>query len=250
MSDTGAVLDIIRLKADSETLTRKLLDRCKAKVEENTLLQTQLRLSTDEKNAIQQTNTQLEKTKSAQSKTINEIGQKFITITNEFKDYRTDCEKQKRTLSGNVGGLQGLNQQLFQESEALHAQIAELKSKTERAKIKLNNLKVRQEVFKGGRSTSPSDIIYRGKKFIRGKLMKEQAETEQKAREDARVMFLRGIQDNPPPEFSNQSYYSTSPAVRRFMRKIKDETDDEKQAKQARDEFRKARHAKRFELTP
>lgn len=236
MSDP--VPGMIRLKANSNTVMRRLLATCDAKTEENTLLQNKLRLLTQEQTELKQTNTHLEEKISAQSKKINEIEKNLDTITNNFKK----CDITNRTLSGNVGGLQNLNVQL-------NAQIAELKSKTEKAKIKLENLKLRQEVFKGGRSTSPSDIIYRGKKFIRGKLMKEQAETEQKAREDAREMFLLGI-TVPPDEFTNGRYYSTSPAIRRFMRKIKDETSDEKRAKQIRDNFRKARYAKRYELTP
>ena len=78
--------------------------------------------------------------------------------------------------------------------------------------------------------------------------MKKQAEIEQKARENARELFAEQV----PDDFADNKYYSTSPAVRRVMRKIQDETSDEKQAKQVRDAYRnerKARHAKRFELT-
>ena len=130
----------------------------------------------------------------------------------------------------------------------------------EKAKFKLANLQERQKVFKGGRSTSPSNIIYRGKKAIRQKFFMTEAEKKAQNDLEKRRAQLREAKENEIKEarqtaFPN-GYYSTSPVIKRFMRKI-NHKQEISAGKNMRDEFRRklrendwvaVKH--RFELTP
>ena len=92
------------------------------------------------------------------------------------------------------------------------------------AKIKLEQLKERQKVFKGGNSTSPSNIIYKGKKAIRKKFFMTDAEREaeqglERQRAELRRAKEQEIEATRTEAFPD-GYYSTSPVIKRFMRKI------------------------------
>ena len=248
------------LRVQTESVTRSLLEKCAKKVEENTKLNALLEeTKMGLKRKLDELKTEydrrlLDETEhlriQLRATTDSKSGAEIALLKKERDDIRLvyDNLVTKQTDPNPKVSIDAELKACRNKISKLETKLEEVKNK---AKIKLENLKLRQEVFNGGRSASPSDVIYRGKKFIRGKLMKKQAEIEQKARDDARDMFRRGI-ENPvtPGEFSNQRYYSTSPNFRRFMRKIKIETSDEKQAKAVRDEYRKKRRAKRYELTP
>lgn len=113
-----------------------------------------------------------------------------------------------------------LSKTIEQKNTAIH----KFKSDLGKAKIKLEQLKERHNAFKGGKSTSPSNIIYKGKKALRKRffMTKEEKEAEQglekqrvklRSAKEAEIKTARDI------AFPN-GYYSTSPVIKRFMRKI------------------------------
>ena len=245
-----------RLKAllqETKTGLEKKLEELKTEYDRHLLdetehLRIQLRATTDSKSGLELENKALKDE-------ITTLQEQISELNVRGKKYKETFQQAQQTSRRHYDKL---NNKYLENLTSLGSKAAELKEcnqrneyllkKQKEGKTKLRRLKVHQEVFKEGRSTSPSDVIYRGKKFIRGKLMKEQAQIEQRAREDARKLFAEQV----PDAFADKKYYSTSPAIRRFMRKVKDETDEEKQAKAVRDAYRnerKARHAKRFELT-
>ena len=248
-----------RLKAlldETRTDLKRKLEELKTEydtrvLDETQQLRTELRAATTGNTGLESENKKLTEEITRQIGIVGPLQEQisdFKTELAKFKAERLASSARYNTLfTSNSQQKVSLRNKTEELGECLKRNEYLLKKQKE-GKTKLRRLKVHQEVFKGGRSTSPSDLIYRGRKFIRGKLMKKQAEIEQKARENARELFAEQV----PDDFADNKYYSTSPAVRRVMRKIQDETSDEKQAKQVRDAYRnerKARHAKRFELT-
>ena len=138
--------------------------------------------------------------------------------------------------------------------------VQKLKTDLEKAKAKLEHLKERQQLFKGGRSTSPSNIIYRGKKAIRQKFFMTQEQKDAQSTLETRRANLREAKENEIKEarqtaFPN-GYYSTSPVIKRFMRKIKP-NEQFSESKLKREAFRRKLREndwdavkRRFKLTP
>ena len=152
------------------------------------------------------------------------------------------------------------NNFLSKTIEQKYTVIDKFKSDLRKAKTKLEQLKERHNAFKGGKSTSPSDIIYKGKKAIRKRffMTKEEKEAQpslERQRADLRRAKEQEIEAARDEAFPN-GYYSTSPVIKRFMRKI-NQKKEFSAGKLNREAFRQklrendwsaVKH--RFELTP
>ena len=139
---------------------------------------------------------------------------------------------------------------LFKKAEA----------KCARATAKLTELQLRQTLFKGGNSTSPSDIIYKGKKAIRQRFFMTKEEKEELTQLEGKRADLRRAKNEEIDQAREaafpKGYYSTSPVIKRFMRKVNHKAPFSK-SKLNREAFRRklrendwdaVKH--RFELTP
>ena len=138
--------------------------------------------------------------------------------------------------------------------------VQKLKTDLEKATNKLEQLKERHKAFKGGKSTSPSNIIYKGKKAIRQRffMTKEEKdaqttlETQRAELRSAKEQEIKAARDAAFPN----GYYSTSPVIKRFMRKI-NHKNEFSAGKKNREVFRRKLREndwdavkRRFELTP
>lgn len=134
---------------------------------------------------------------------------------NEELAHRVQQLESKLTPSKTV--LKGQNEELAQ-------QVQQLGNLNNKATNKLKQLKERHKAFKGGKSTSPSNIIYKGKKAIRQRFFMTNEEKVAELGLEQQRAALRKAKEEEIKTARNiafpNGYYSTSPVIKRFMRKI------------------------------